>query len=331
MGTLYLTEQGSVITKTGERFLVRKDGELLQDLPAMHVDQIVIFGNANFTTPAMRYVLDSGIEVAYLTSFGGYRGRLQAGWSKDVSLRHQQYARSLDPGFCLQVAQAIVAGKIRNSIGFCRRQRRLGRDAKRRMAAMEALLPKVQEAVNLNQLMGYEGTAAATYYREFRTFLREDFGFKTRQAHPPADPLNALLSLGYTLLYNHLYAAISVVGLDPYQGFLHQQKRGHAALASDLVEEWRAIIVDSTVLTVVNRREIKPADFQQTPQGFRLNKPALTHFLKRFDTRVSEDIFAPGINARTSYRRLFEQQARQLGRVIRDQAPTYEPHALARS
>jgi CRISPR-associated protein Cas1 len=119
--------------------------------------------------------------------------------------------------------------------------------------------------------MGYEGTAAALSYRVFRTFLKTDGGFQGRKARPATDPVNALLSLGYTLLYNHMFAAINIynhmfaainiVGLDPYQGFFHQRKHGHAALASDLIEEWRAILVDSIVLTVLNRREIKLDDF----------------------------------------------------------------------
>jgi CRISPR-associated protein Cas1 len=172
MGTLYLTEQGSMVTKTGERLVVRKDGELLCDVPALQVDQIVVFGNAGFTTPAVRYVLENGIDVAYLSSRGNYRGRLQPAWTKDATVRQQQYHRSLDATFCLRLAQAIVAGKIRNAVVFCRRQRRLSREGKQRLVAMEALLPKIDAATTLEQLMGYEGTAAAMYYRVWRTFLQ---------------------------------------------------------------------------------------------------------------------------------------------------------------
>jgi CRISPR-associated protein Cas1 len=325
MGTLYLTEQGSVVTQTGERLLVRKDGKVLHDIPALHVDQIVVFGNAGFTTPAVRFVLENGIDVAYLSSRGTYRGRYQPEWTKDASLRHQQYQRSLDEAFCLRVAQSIVAGKIRNTVAFSRRQRRLSRDGKRQLTAIDALLPKVQSATSLDQLMGYEGTAAAMYYRVFRTLLQTNLGFQGRKAHPPTDPVNALLSLGYTLLYNHLYAAINIVGLDPYQGFLHQRKHGHAALASDLVEEWRAIIVDSIVLTVINRHEIKQHDFHSTPQGLRLTKAALTRFLKRYDARVNETVFAPDLQGKTTYRRVFELQVRQLARVISEAQHTYQP------
>jgi CRISPR-associated protein Cas1 len=328
MGTLYLTEQGTVVTKTGERLLVRKDGKLLHDLPALHVDQIVVFGNAGFTTPAVRYVLENGIDVAYLSSRGNYRGRLQPAWAKDASLRQQQYRRSLDAAFCLRMAQVIVTGKIRNAVAFCRRQRRLTQEGKQRIAAMEALLPKLPMTGSIEQLMGYEGTAAALYYRVFRTFLKADLGFQGRAAHPPTDPVNALLSLGYTLLYNHPYAAINLVGLDPYQGFLHQQKYGHAALASDLVEEWRAIIVDSIVLTVINRREIKPDDFHRTDHGLHLTKPALTRFVKRYDARVSETVFGPAPPGKTPYRRVFELQVRQLARVITEQQVTYQPFQI---
>lgn len=97
--------------------------------------------------------------------------------------------------------------------------------------------------------------------------------------HPPTDLVNALLSLGYTLLYNQMFAAVNIVGLDAYRGFLHQRKHGHAALASDLIEEWHAIIVDSVVLTVINRREIKVDDFQGSERGLRLSKPALKRFV----------------------------------------------------
>lgn len=324
MGTLYLTEQGATVTKTGERLLVRKDGKLLQDMPALHVDQIVVFGNAGFTTPAVQYVLENGIDVAYLSSRGVYRGRLQPAGAKDAALRQQQYHQSLDAAFCRRVAQAVVAGKIHNAAAFCRRQRRLTHDSKRLLKRLDALLPSVRAASDLQQLLGYEGAAAATYYQVWRTFLKPGFDFQKRQAHPPPDAVNALLSLGYTLLYNRMFAAVNIVGLDPYQGFFHQCKYGHAALVSDLIEEWRAIIVDSIVLTVINRREIKPGDFERSKHGLRLTKAALTRFLTRYDTRMNETVLLPGAPGKTTYRRAFELQARQLARVISGERTTYE-------
>ncbi len=211
---------------------------------------------------------------------------------------------------------------------FCRRQRRFEAAEGQRLDAMERLIPRLAEATSRAQVLGYEGTASATYFRFFRHFLQVPLGFQRRQAHPPPDPVNALLSLGYTLLYNHLYAAVNLVGLDPYQGFLHELRRGHAALASDLVEEWRATIVDSVVLTVLNRREIQQEDFQATPQGLRLTKAALTRFVQRYDARVSEIVTAPLAQGRTSYQRCFELQVRHLARVIVGEELAYQPFAV---
>jgi CRISP-associated protein Cas1 len=325
MGTLYIIEQGAVIARTGERLVIRKGQTVLQELPAVQVDQIVILGNASLTAPTVPFLLDKGIDVAYLSSRGTYRGRLQPQWSKDAAVREAQYRRARNERFCLGVAQQIVTGKIRNMSVFCRRQRRFEDADRHRLASMEGLIPRVAASATREQVMGYEGTATATYFGLLRLFVPSSLGFRRRLAHPSPDPVNILLSLGYTLLYNHLYAAINVVGLDPYQGFFHQLKRGHAALASDLVEEWRAIIVDSVVLTVLNRREIQREDFQPSSQGLRLTKDALTRFVQRYDERVSEEIFAPTIQGRTSYRRCFELQVRHLARVIAGEEDTYQP------
>lgn len=126
-----------------------------------------------------------------------------------------------------------------------------------------------------------------------------------------------------------MFAAVNIVGPDPYQGFFHQRKHGHAALASDLIEEWRAIIVDSVVLTVINRREIKLSDFHRTEQGIRLSKPALTRFVTRYDARLRDPVFVPALKEKTSYRRVFELQVRQLARVLTEQQTTYEPFRLS--
>jgi CRISPR-associated protein Cas1 len=325
MSTLYLTEQGSVVTKADGRIVVRKDSQLLQDVPALQVEQIVVFGNVGFTTPAVRFILENGIDVAYLSSRGTYRGRLQPEWSKDGPLRRQQHLRALDPEFCRAVSKSFIMGKLQNTAALCRRQRRRDSAVDALLRRLEALQASVAAAQTLDQIRGYEGTATAGYYAVLRKFLKHDLGFRRRIAHPPTDPINALLSLGYTLLYNHLYAAINIVGLDPYQGFFHQSKRGHAALASDLMEEWRAVIVDSIVLSTINSGEIRAEHFQETPQGIRLTKEALAKFLKRYDTRVAEEVASPIGNYRTSYRRHFELQVRQFVRVIADEAATYLP------
>lgn len=178
-----------------------------------------------------------------------------------------------------------------------------------------------------DSLFGYEGTASAAYFRAFRAALKGDWKFETRQYHPPPDETNSLLSLGYTLLHNDVFAAINIVGLDQFMGFLHQPRLGHAALASDLMEEHRCVVVDRLVLTILNKRIIAETDFVLTPQqGFRLVPDALKRFLALYARQMGEVVSYPAKNIQTSYRKVIEQQVRQFARVVMGEEPVYKPY-----
>lgn len=325
MATLYITEQGATISKVDERIVVRKGDQVLQDIPAIKLDQIVILGNAQLTTQLVKFLLDKHIDVAYLSSWGKYRGRLQPAFAKDALLRQAQYAKAAHPQTCLAIAKSIVMGKMANAMTFCQRQRQQNGAVQAALTRMESLRHQVPQAKDLDTIRGYEGSASSTYYEAFRQFLKGDFSFSGRVHHPPPDPINILLSLGYTLLYNHLYTAINLVGFDPYQGFFHQTRHGHATLASDLMEEWRTIIVDSVVLSLVNRQEITPKDFTQKKQRVMLSRAGLQKFLQRYDARVSTEVFHPLFKQKTSYLRCFELQVRHLASVLLGKEKTYLP------
>lgn len=326
MPTLYLTQQGTTVTKTDGRLVVRKDGQVLQDLPAIHVDQIVVFGNTHFTMPAVQFILQQGIDVAYLSSYGKYRGRLQHAFAKDATLRQAQYQKASDAAFCLAFAKQLIHGKIQNALVFIQRQR--GRDAEidRILGFQRQALRQLETAPSLESVRGFEGAASAAFYRGFRKLLKQDLGFQTRVHHPPTDPVNILLSLGYTLLYNHTFAAINVVGLDPYLGFFHQTRHGHATLASDLMEEWRTLLVDSLVLGLINRGELGSGDFRTREGVVRLRRGGLTRFLTAYDARVRSEIVYPPTQQRLSYLRCIELQVRQATEVLTDQQPRYLPY-----
>lgn len=325
MATLYITEQGATISKTDERLVIRKGRRILQEVPAVQVEQIVVFGNASFTTPAMAFLLERGIDVAYLSSRGQYRGRLQPQLCKDASLRQIQYKRSLDPAFRLAVAKQIVSGKVHNALVFCQRQRRLTPEAQLHLQTLIHVLQRIPAAARIDEVRGYEGAASAAYYKIFRTLLKHDMGFQSRKHRPPTDPVNALLSLGYTILYNNLYAHINVVGLDPYLGFFHETKHGHAALASDLLEEWRAILVDSVVLSLINRGELLPRDFRKVLWKIRLTREGLKKFLQAYDRRLATEVMHPSLQQHLSYRRCLEMQVRHFTRVLVGQEKLYRP------
>lgn len=326
MTTLYLTEQGVTVTKTNGQLLVRKDGAILQELQAIHVEQIVVFGNAHFTMPAVNFILQQGIDVAYLSSHGTYRGRLQHAFAKDATLRQAQYQKANEATFCLALAQGFVHGKVHNALVFVQRQRARHAEARGSITVLQQMLRDIEIASSLETLRGYEGAAAAAFFRAFRVVLKYDLGFRTRAHHPPTDPVNVLLSLGYTLLYNQMFAAINIVGLDPYLGFFHQTRHGHATLASDLMEEWRTLLVDSVVLSMINRGEMRAADFRTHEGRVRLQPDGLSRFLKAYDARVQSEVLYPPTQQRLSYLRCLELQVRQVAQVLTNQQSAYQAY-----
>ncbi len=338
MAVLYVTEQGSTINLSGGRIIVRKGDERLQDLPVFKLEQIVAYGNVHLTTPVIAHCLRSGVEVAFLGLGGKYRGRLQPEFTKNAATRVKQYQRAVNPDFCLKMASAIVTGKVRNMIAMIRQQRRLrealresikagGQEDRRSpLAELIAMLPRIASARSIENLNGHEGAATVAYFKAFRSALRGDWKFDSRQYHPPQDPINALLSLGYTLLYNDLYAAVNVVGLDPYMGFYHQPRHGHAALASDLMEEHRSTLVDRLILTLLNKRVITESDFQRDQEGrIQLTQDALKRFFGFYAQTVQEKIFYPYSGVQTTYRQVIELQVRHFARVLMKEEPGYHP------
>ena len=215
-----------------------------------------------------------------------------------------------------------------NAIRFSQRQRTQNAAVKSAIRSARQTLEKLERAENLESLLGYEGAGAAAHYRAFRQFLKHDWGFTTRQFRPPPDPINAMLSLGYTLLHNHVYTFINVVGLDPYCGYFHQPKHGHAALASDLMEEFRQIIVDGYVLSLVNNNRVRLEDFDQTNKGIRFTKEALDRFLTGYYGRMQQTFQHPTRNEKTTYLRCIELQVRHLARVIRGEDAAYKPFLM---
>ena len=328
MAILYITQQGAVLHKSGNQVIVKKNREVLQEIPIVQLDEVIIFGNGHLTTQAMGYLLNKGIPVSFLSSRGKYKGRLQPGYARDVLIRQRQYTVAADQQQCLELAKGFVRGKLNNATRFCKRQRTQNAEVESAISGIQKPLRNLEAARNLESLLGYEGAGTAAYYRAFRQFLSNDWEFTTRQFRPPPDPINAMLSLGYTLLYNHVYAFSNVVGFDPYCGYFHQPKHGHATLASDLMEEFRQIIVDGYVLSLVNNNRVRPEDFEQTKKGIRFTKEALDRFLVGYYGRMQQTFQDPTRNEKTTYLRCIELQARHLARVITGEEPAYKPFLI---
>ena len=325
MAILYITEQGAKLHKSGNRVLVKKEDEVLREIPIAQLDEVVLFGSGHLTTQAMGYLLDRNVPVSYLTARGEYRGKLQPRYTKDTTIRQRQYAVAADTQRCLELAKGFVRGKLTNASRFCKRQRRRNPEVASAVGSLGMTLKRLENAENLASLLGYEGAGSAAHYRAYRQFLAHGWHFKTRAFYPPPDPINAMLSLGYTLLHNHVYAFLNVVGFDPYCGYFHQPKHGHAALASDLMEEFRPVVVDSYVLSCINNKRVKAEDFEQTDKGIRFTKAALGRFLTGYTERMQQTFQHPTRHEKTTYLRSIELQARHLARVITGKEPAYQP------
>ena len=265
MSVVYFTEQNSSISKEGNRLVVKKDKKIFHSLHTFKMDQVVIFGNVFLTPSAIKHLLNMGIDTAFMTRRGKYLGRLQPPLGKNILLRREQFRRADDPEFCLETSKTIVKGKLNNLRTVLMRLNRTHSDIELsdHILGIRGLIDKVDSARSNESLLGYEGKGTAFYFDGFsQGILSEDLEFKRRVRRPPTDPINALLSLGYTLLFNTVLAAVGLAGFDPYLGFMHTTEYGRPSLALDLMEEWRPVIIDTLVLSVINLKVLTVQDFE---------------------------------------------------------------------
>jgi len=252
-------------------------------------------------------------------------GRLTPPSFRNIPLRHQQYRRATDPIFCLELSKAIVGGKLRNqrtlARRLCRAQPRLDSGT---VNYITHALKQVEQVKNMETLRGLEGSAARVYFVLLRHALPPEWESHRRSRRPPQDPFNALLSLGYTLLGQSMMTAIEVVGLDAYDGFFHADKYGRPALALDLIEEFRSVMVDAVVIAVIRKRILKPNDFLKSGEGVFLKPQALRRFLAQYIARLQTEVIHPLAGRRLTYQKCLEVQARLLRKTIEEGVP-YQP------
>jgi CRISPR-associated protein Cas1 len=344
MATLYLSQQGATLRKEQNRFVVEHDGKILAEAHDFKVERVVVFGHAQLSTQAMAFLLERGIDTAFLSAHGRLKGRLAPIESKNSPLRIAQYARSLDPSFALNVARAMVAGKIANCSEVLARHCRNhpASSLQNHIDQLAAAGQKARRARPVESLRGIEGTAAAIYFQGFARCLRRNFDFHKRTRRPPADPVNSLLSFAYTLLYNEAIAAAAAAGFDCYIGFFHSIHYGRCSLALDLMEEFRPLIADRLALNLVNLDVIKADDFHKQSreqgdtetrrhgdagtrrQGFYLNDDARKRFLREYERMTTAEFAHKQTGVRTSLRRALHHQALVLQKTVLNGGP-YRP------
>ena len=344
MTAVYVREQGSMVRKRGERLVVSKQGQTIEEFPMNQVQQVVLLGNVQITTQTMVALVQRQVDVAFLSSYGKFRLRLEADSSGHVDLRQQQLRQKDGGALTLPVARAIVDAKIHNQRVILQRQKRrlaeggrskgavFPRDRalfERSLRGMLQMQREAQQANNLDSLRGYEGKAAAFYFEAIRALLDRAWGFARRDYYPPPDPFNALLSFVYSLLLKDVRAAVQLVGLDVYMGFFHATEAKRPSLALDLMEEWRPLVGDALCLEMVNRGSLVPEQFVQTGNPRRpveLGEEGVARVLQAYGSRLSSRIYhaQAGPGGQTTLQKAIVLQARLMARVVRGQSPGYE-------
>ena len=329
MSTLYVTQQDVVLRKTDERLKVTQKGSTLLDVPMLKVSQVVVFGRVTVTAATLQALLERQVPVCYLSQHGRYVGRIEPALSKNSLLRSAQYRAAFSAGATLALARQMVRGKLSNMRVLLQRTNRGVDDPAVSLAVdqLKTQIASVQDAPNLDHLRGLEGAGSAAYFGVFDTLLKPSgMRFVKRVRRPPTDPVNALLSFGYALLASDIQSAVNAVGFDPYQGYLHVEHYGRPSLALDLMEEFRPLIVDSVVLTCVNKRIIGPENFQvELGQVHRLTDGARRKFLTQYEERKNTEIQHPIFEYKATYLRCFELQARLLAKCLKGEIAEYPP------
>ncbi len=343
---LYLNTPGLRVGRKDETLTVKDEETLIEEVRLNDVSHIALFGNIQLTTQAIQGLCDAEIPVTYFSGGGWFYGLTHGHGLKNVFLRIEQFRLARDEAFALSIARAFVNGKIRNHRTLIMRnhvEAPAGTVNRLRQAAQDALT-----ATSLEQLLGIEGAAAAAYFEHFGGMLkvgdplddqipgaevqpnpaerqRFTFDFSARHRRPPTDPVNALLSLAYSVLAKDCTIAAAAVGFDPYIGFYHQPRFGRPALALDLMEEFRPLIAESVVLTAINNRMVTPDDFVAAGNAVNLTPAGRKKVFLAYEQRMTSLLTHPLFDYKVSYRRALELQARILAKTLTGEIPEYVP------
>ncbi|MCS6888243.1 MAG: CRISPR-associated endonuclease Cas1 [Chloroflexus sp.] len=327
MATLYIQEQGATVRKRDHQIIVTRGGEVLQEIPLNKIDQIVLMGRGvQISTALLVELLGRGIPVMLTNQHGSrHYATLTAGPSRFGALRLRQSQLVVDPAWSLELARGIVAAKLtaQRAVLAATGWPAAGKAIRQIDVAARGLAG----AATLDAARGFEGAAAAAYFGAWRTVFQQGWGFQGRAFYPPPDPINALLSFGYTLLLHDVLTAVQFTGLDPYLGVFHAIEAGRPSLALDLMEEFRPLIVDRMALDLIAANAITRQQFERAspdrPNAIYLNAEARKVVVSRYEALMQTPVrLADG--SQTALRRVVLLQAQMVARIIRGEQARYE-------
>jgi CRISP-associated protein Cas1 len=340
---LYLNTQGYRVGCKDEVLTVKEKDRVIEEVRMRDLSHVALFGNIQISTQAIQSLCEQEIPVTYFSMGGWFYGITRGHALKNVFLRMEQFRFARDETVCLSLARQFVHGKIRNHRTLLMRNHLEPPEPiilKLKRASEDALA-----AASIAELLGIEGAAASQYFQQFNGMVKvEDddlpglempgksakqlafnFNFTNRNRRPPTDPVNAMLSLAYSMLAKDCTLAALAVGFDPYIGFYHQPRFGRPALGLDLMEEMRPLVAESTVLSCINNRVVTEKDFVRAGQAVNLTAPGRKRFFQMYEQRMSSLITHPLFDYKVSYRRALELQARLLAKTLTGEIAEYIP------
>ena len=330
MSTVYVTQDDSFIGKVDERLKVKFEKKTILDVPLIKIKGLVIMGRASISPAAISELLQNKISLSFLTTYGKYIACLEPEMGKNIYLRNAQWKVVGESPQAIHLTKAFVRGKLKNyRCSLLKSQRMYSEiDLTSNLNQLQTTIKSLEKATNIDSIRGYEGAGSAAYFRCFNKLIRnEKFSFEIRNRRPPLDPVNSLLSLGYSLLRHDIQSAINIVGFDPYLGYLHTQRYGRPSLALDLMEEFRPLIVDSVVFKIINNRILTPQDFITEPvsNAVSLTREALHKFLRMYQEKKLTKVTHPVMQKKYTYQEIFEIQTRLLAKYLTEQIDKYPP------
>ncbi|MES1192180.1 MAG: type I-C CRISPR-associated endonuclease Cas1c [Steroidobacter sp.] len=338
LNTLYVTAPDAYLRLDNDTISVKVEDEVKLRVPLHHVSAVVTFGNIAFSTPLMHRLADDGVALVMLDANGRFKARLEGGVNGNVLLRQAQHQRALDPASILDISKCCVAGKIKNSRQVLLRGAREAKNEQdavalsRKADNLAASLRALPDASDSDVVRGIEGEAARNYFSALNLIVREDlrsvFQLDGRTRRPPRDRFNALLSFLYAMLMNDCRSACEAAGLDPQVGYLHVLRPGRAALALDLMEEFRAF-ADRLALTLINRGQLNEKDFIEREGGAVLlegdaRKAVVVAYQERKQEELTHSLLAQPVPMGL----LPMVQARLLARTLRGETEFYQPFIM---
>ena len=318
------------VGKSGGVLQVREKEALLQEVRIHEICQLNLMGNIQVTTQAIQTLCEAEIPVSYFSQGGWFYGTTNGLGTKNVFLRQAQYKLAEEAWFCRRLAGSLIAGKIRNQ------RTQLLRNHEEPPAVVLSEMKDMADAADkgpaLESLLGIEGYAARLYFGALQGLVKVEsqgdaalfqFDFQGRNRRPPRDPINALLSLAYSMLTKDMTIACTAVGFDPMMGFYHRPRHGRPALALDLMEPFRPLIADSAVMQAINTKMVQAQDFVSAAGAVALRPEGRKAFYRAYELRMDSLVTHPLFDYRVSYRRLLEIQARLLGKMLQGEIGSY--------